>query len=367
MEQSQLGPAWGPFVQAPGNFGFGVTAPLPKSVIQGPSQSPYGPLQHVLAPGTSQSPGSTGASPQLHLNPEAEERSWHEPYGPPTVFGFPEEHKRFDVGDPAALQYFEKLGFVIYKSVLSFEEIAIAKDAFWDFIDSATNGQVSRHDALTWHEKWPSQADTGILSSEGIGQSAFLWYLRTRPNVLRVYTDLWGLASSEELIVSFDGAGAFRPPSVESTWRTQTGWFHTDQHGLTTGSDFACAQGFISLTDNNERTGGFAIVPRSHLRHADIFKRWPLRRPNDFFPLPRTDPLLTGEEGLRAQVLHPRCGDMVLWDSRALHCNVPARHPFDDIRMDTALATSTIGRDALSALLRRFTSVGQAASGGIEP
>ena len=30
--------------------------------------------------------------------------------------------------------------------------------------------------------------------------------------------------------------------------------------------------------------------------------------------------------------------DMVLWDSRLLHCNVPGFHPFDEMDLQTALA-----------------------------
>ena len=41
-----------------------------------------------------------------------------------------------------------------------------------------------------------------------------MWYVRRRPPVLQAFANLWGV-QSEDLIVSFDGCCAFRPPSVD--------------------------------------------------------------------------------------------------------------------------------------------------------
>ena len=39
---------------------------------------------------------------------------------------------------------------------------------------------------------------------------------------------------------------------MDERWRTRGGWLHTDQNGRSTGSDFACAQSLVSITESNE-------------------------------------------------------------------------------------------------------------------
>ena len=49
--------------------------------------------------------------------------------------------------------------------------------------------------------------------------------------------------------------------------------------------------------------------------------------PGDFVPIPVTDPLLvqdTNQPGL----VCAKAGDLILWDSRCIHCNTPAPAAF---------------------------------------
>eukprot|EP00434_Breviolum_minutum_P007609 symbB.v1.2.006717.t1/scaffold402.1/size211320/11 len=218
-------------------------------------------------------------------------------------------------------------------------------------MELSTNS-VRRDNPLTWQKhNWPGQDDNGIINSGGIGQSEFMWYVRTRPPVMQAFAHVWSV-ESEDLLVSFDGCCAFRPPSVDVRWRTRSGWFHTDQNGRTTGSDFACAQGLVSITDSDESTGGFAV------KHAEIFQRWPLDRENDFFVVPRSDELLAAEASAKPELIELSAGDMVLWDSRLLHCNVPGFHPYDEMDLRTAL--EDVGLQDASPVLAELTSVADA-------
>ena len=42
----------------------------------------------------------------------------------------------------------------------------------------------------------------------------FMWYIRSKPKVVSAFARVWG-TEKEDLIVSFDGCCAFRPPSVD--------------------------------------------------------------------------------------------------------------------------------------------------------
>ena len=90
---------------------------------------------------------------------------------------------------------------------------------------------------------------------------------------------------------------------------------------------------------------------------------------NDFFVVPRSDELLAAESSTKPELVELSAGDswqhamalvrqlsvtktcscfqvlydrefhkdMVLWDSRLLHCNVPGIHPYDEMDLHTAL------------------------------
>ncbi|CAE7532740.1 unnamed protein product [Symbiodinium microadriaticum] len=206
---------------------------------------------------------------------------------------------------------------------------------------------------------WPGQDYNGLINSGGIGQSDFMWYVRSNPKVIAAFADVWDV-DKEDLIVSFDGCCAFRPPSIDPRWRTRAGWFHTDQNGRTTGSDFVCAQGLVALTDGDEATGGLAVLPGTHRSHEAIFQRYPLERENDFFILPRSDELLSEAHHSKPHIVKVKAGDLVLWDSRLIHCNVPAFHRFDEMPLDAALEDRGL-RAAKKALLPELTSVADAA------
>lgn len=249
---------------------------------------------------------------------------------------------------------------MVFGEALSSEEVQTATALFWDFLEDCTQGEVLRDQPETWGSPtWPGQPSNGLIGAPGIGQAPFMWFVRTRPAVLRVFTDIWGLRDPSELVISFDGACAFRPTALEPNWRTRGGWFHTDQNGRTTGSDFVCAQGFVALTDQDDSTGGLAVFPGSHKRHTGIFERWPLRRENDFFILPRVDPLFGKDSTIRPRLVRVRAGDLAIWDSRCVHCNVPARHRFDEAPLDEALASVGLSK-AGAPLLRMLNSVSDA-------
>jgi len=287
-----------------------------------------------------------------------DEKAWHARYAPPVVFdAMPSKPVRFDPTDPAAIEHLQDQGYVLFANVLSPSEVDHATDLFWDFIHETCDGRVRRDEPETWGCNWPGESQNGIINCGGIGQSPFMWYVRTRPRVLEAFASVWGVPRSD-LVISFDGACAFRPPAVNPAWRTRNGWFHTDQNGITNGSAFTCAQAFVSLTSNDETTGGFAVIPGSHHRHPEIFTRWPLSRTNDFFVLPRSDPILLDHNS--ARVLHVCAGDLILWDSRCLHCNVPARHPFDELPLRDALEAEGL-TELAEPVSQELTSVADAA------
>ena len=137
----------------------------------------------------------------------------------------------------------------------------------------------------------------------------------------------------EDLLVSFDGAGVYRP------WRqraqpTKGGWYHVDQNYWNVGRrGFACVQGLVTLTDVHEGTGGLVLFPGSHTQFERLSKLKRVRREyeeksEDYvrFEEKELERLLVKnkERKMVASLVRARAGDMILWDSRVVHSGSPS-------------------------------------------
>ncbi len=163
----------------------------------------------------------------------------------------------------------------------------------------------------------PSFSTHGVINGSGIGQSEFLWNVRSNRQVKKVYARIW---DDQSLLVSFDGCGVFRDWRYNPTWKTEGGWNHVDQNPKRK-PDRCCIQGFVSLTDQSEKTGGLIVYPNTHLRFTELSDL--VKNSIDFVKVPDTHPIMDQGKTL-GKLVHCRAGDLVLWDSRTIHCNSPA-------------------------------------------
>ncbi len=109
---------------------------------------------------------------------------------------------KFDVADGAAARaHLDERGFVVFRGVLDQGEVARANELFFDYLEALGSG-VDRNDVNTWgDDRWPPCAgDAGILPWFGVGQSPFMWYVRTRERVAAAYRQARFAAS---IIISY--------------------------------------------------------------------------------------------------------------------------------------------------------------------
>lgn len=221
---------------------------------------------------------------------------------------------RFEAGDPALLEYLDEHGYVVVAGVLTDPEVHTAQSLLWKFLSD--QGGWMRGRPATWTDESFSrmgQRYRGIINGRGIGQSELSWFVRTRSEVKRVFAQLW---QTEDLLTSFDGINVFRPWHFGFE-KTVGGWFHVDQ-GRTMPGSMQCVQGFVSLTDQGPSTGGLVVIPGSHRLHHEICETAP--DDEDYIELATDHPLLA----LPSKPISCNAGDLVLWDSRCLHCNAPS-------------------------------------------
>eukprot|EP01084_Bolivina_argentea_P159627 277990_1 len=81
-------------------------------------------------------------------------------------------------------------------------------------------------------------------------------------------------------------------------------------------------QGYISYLDQNESTGSTVFIPKTHLKVKSKIKEihpWM----GDFVEINPRNSLLNSKI-YKKILLCCNAGDMVLWDSRTIHCSSPA-------------------------------------------
>jgi ectoine hydroxylase-related dioxygenase (phytanoyl-CoA dioxygenase family) len=188
-------------------------------------------------------------------------------------------------------------GYCIVPNVLSHEEVNKAKELFYTWKKTVPN-----------HDKIHNLIDPhGIYKFHEVGHQEHAWYIRTRPQIIDIYKKLW---DSDELIVSFDGSCYIS----KDTKKQDKIWTHTDQDPNSKG--LHCYQGFVSLTDNKERT--LVVYEGSHNYHEKYFEEKNIKSSKKW-QLIDHDKL--NELNATKRVLEVPAGSLVIWDSRTFHQN----------------------------------------------
>ena len=174
--------------------------------------------------------------------------------------------------------------------------------------------------------RWPSGVGDGVFDGYGAGHVAAAWEARLHPRVRSVFAALW---RTRRLVASLDGFAAERPRAVAPSAQPA---LHSDEnpHGPGCGNDaMHCVQGALSLSATAPETGGTSVVARSHKFHRELLTS----------ASPEADAALLADPGMNWHELsdvesewllqQPGCkvrrvatapGDLLLWDSRTIHC-----------------------------------------------
>ena len=244
-------------------------------------------------------------------------------------------------------------GFVIISNALTLEECDHALSLAMDYVHAASFAEQSLRknsfDESTTKDKsrkneskedpsslFPATVEGGILPFYGSGHSTFMWYLRTHDNIKKVFSTLHNV-SPEELLTSLDGMIVWS----DSNYPTDSGWFHVDQNPLKK-PNFASFQGLVNLVNCSERTGGNVLVAKSHhlFPHnytdhkysSDVANFYETRLQeidgDDWLEIDPNDRSILGNpENIICCLL--QAGDVLLWDSRVVHCSHPPSRQHD--------------------------------------
>jgi len=199
-------------------------------------------------------------------------------------------------------------GYSIVKNVLNENETKHCVKLFENWLKN-----VHKNDKL-----YDSFTENGIYKYHEAGHSEHAWFVRTHPNVQKVFQFLW---NCNDLIVSFDGC-CYIPKNCDKKTRH---WTHTDQ--APNSKKFQCIQSFLSFTENKERT--LVVYEGSHLLHEPYFRERNIESDVNWQII--NYKYIKSLENQK-RVLHVKPGDLVLWDSRTFHQSQYGE-PNSEIRM----------------------------------
>lgn len=197
-------------------------------------------------------------------------------------------------------------GVVIVNGVLSATEIATGVDLFWQALGEM-NPLIKRDAPASWrNQNWPRSLSTGMIQEGGMSGSKFMWYARTRPNVVKLYETLY---ESSDLIVSLDTCRVVRGQNTSHTVP-----LHVDQHIRGAFNHINGFQSGIQFTDSGPYDAGFSCVVGSHHHHENLFK-YPLisEQKGNHIVIPK-------DHSIRGAVTPDlKAGSVVLWNMRLVH------------------------------------------------
>jgi hypothetical protein len=189
----------------------------------------------------------------------------------------------------------EKNGYVVIPNVLSPVEIKTARGYFDEWLDQ--NKQLrDLHKIIDSH---------GIFKFGQVGHQKHAWYIRTREKVQQPFREIW---DTDDLVVSFDGTCYID----QNAKNKDSNWTHSDQSPKKLG--LTCVQGFVSLTDNEERT--FRVYRGTHKIHSEVLGDTEMKG----VWARVSDEWVNSNKELKVTIKVP-AGAMVLWDSRCFHQN----------------------------------------------
>ncbi len=176
--------------------------------------------------------------------------------------------------------------------------------------------------------KWPQRGCPGVLECCGAGQLESAWLARLDARVRAVFAAIW---RTRQLVTSIDAVCAQRPTG-RSCSDADAIALHTDQNAYR--PEFDAVQGVLSLTPTHARGGGTSLVAHSHA-HAPrlLSEQFPCAEMRDDHAL---NWHVLSDEETGALLAIPGCelihvetepGDILLWDSRTVHCGRAARDP----------------------------------------
>jgi hypothetical protein len=233
------------------------------------------------------------------------------------------ERERFVVmvgsGGEEVRRMLARYGVAVIPDAISEEAAARALTGLWPTLE-ATFPDFKRADPATWRALRDNGAKHGmLLQTHGLGWSQPVVDVRQDPQLVGHFAALWSV-KPEALASSADGLSVYlNTRDSKGGWhRPGAGdWLHWDR---APDDETPSVQGFVNLLPTAEHGAALQVLTKSHRLQAEFAARFPHAKSTRFY-------LLNGQEEIdfflkagRHVCIKAAPRDLVLWDSRTIHC-----------------------------------------------
>ena len=219
---------------------------------------------------------------------------------------------RFEMANSQAwLNHLQERGFVVVGGIASEDD---CKRIVTEMRDCLQKFSPALQDDKSWTlaKNYPFMLHGGMV--QYVAHTKFQWELREK--AAPVFAQIWN-CDVKDLACSFDG---FCYMDGRRKYRTQhpLSFVHCDQSPK---RDYLWSvQGVLNLCNNGETNGGLILIPETHKTHQEIFKSFGRESiDKDWYKF--TDEEKQSEIFSKYIKVCGKAGDLMLWDSRVLHCN----------------------------------------------
>jgi hypothetical protein len=269
--------------------------------------------------------------------------------------GIPEvSPARLHPADRAGIRaHLEEHGFACVQGGMTQPELERAEDLLWNHLEGVEQAsqRMAQRRPIGWRRgrptTWLEGHGDGLMTSTTHCDS--MWYVRSRPGVIRAFHAAYGTHEDAELVAAYDRMSVNLPVSSGNpealrmaAATSQHGKFGVAQRmhthvGQFYGPEFKGPEYYaiVPLFDMNRNTGATALVPGSHRKAQEIearwHEKWGLERHGQ---LGKEERLLAAADlepfehcGLAPCVTHIQAGDCVLFDTALFHGAYAAEDP----------------------------------------
>ena len=215
--------------------------------------------------------------------------------------------------------YLDTHGYVVIKDILTQTSKDVAYSLFkkdWKTVSP----YFDFDDPESWSiNNTPIMWGKGMAIFNGFGQSDFMWYLRTHPEIKNIFKMVY---NSNQLVTSMDGFSVFL-----SKTQTSKSWLHIDQNPVNKIYSIQGSYNFMPVKTKED--AGFVVVPGSHKTFTPEVKH-----KNDWIVCEDQDKYI---QQCRKLAIPENC--LTLWNSKLIHANEGMSHSHTHLNRLTAYIT----------------------------
>ena len=226
-------------------------------------------------------------------------------------------------------QKLTKYGVAILPDILTKEDCTRMNDGMWstaEFLTKHLTTPVNRAQKESYRSIFELQPKAGgLFQSWGWGHAQYVWDIRSNPKVSTIFEKIF---KTSDLLVSFDGVNCGLGPLLPDNTHHMGLYkgkknLHCDQRFSV--NKFQCIQSWVTANPTVAGDGTLRILEGSHALHEEFSKAFNLGdKKEDWHVLTEEQIEWYMDRGCKDRCIVCPAGAQVCWDSRLIHCGIPA-------------------------------------------